>query len=127
MFGALGNMAALLRQAQGIGGLMEGAQRGLKDRQARGTAGRDAQGQSLIEVVVDGTLEVRDCRIADVAWQTVGPEGVAKLVVEATNAALAEARGFHAAALQEMLGGLKLPGLDKLVSGLAGSAASSTS
>ncbi len=66
----------------------------------------------MVEVEVNGMVEVLRCRI-DPALVTQGDaEMLEDLVVGAVNQAVAKAKQMHAESLKSMTGGIQLPGLE---------------
>lgn len=119
MFGAIGNLAALVKQAQQISGRLEGLNNELRGRRATGAAGG-----GLVEVEVNGLNEVLGCRIDPALLAQNDRELLEDLVREAVNQALAKARQLHAEAMKSLAGGIELPGLDEALSRLTGGASS---
>ncbi len=69
----------------------------------------------MVEVEVNGLLDVLRCRIDD---QLVGQgdrELLEDLVAAAVNQAVSRGRQLHAEAMKEMTGGLELPGLQEML------------
>ena len=58
VFGQLGNLATMFRQAQQIGGQLEGLNESLRGKRATGNAGG-----GLVEVEFNGLQEMLSCRI----------------------------------------------------------------
>jgi len=108
MFKGLSNLGSLIKQAQQIGGQMQNLTEQLKDRRATGTAGG-----GMVEIEVNGLLEVLRCRI-DPQLVTQGDrELIEDLVAAAMNQAVGKGKQLHAEAMKEMTGGLELPGLQE--------------
>lgn len=107
MLGGLGNLASLVKQAQQLGGQMQGLSEELRTRRAVGSAGG-----GMVEVEVNGLQEMLACRIDPSLIAQGDRELVEDLVTGAVNQALTKAKQMHAEAMQSMAGGLNLPGLD---------------
>ena len=115
MFKGLANLGALLKQAQQIGGQMDKLSEEMKNRRTSGSAGG-----GMVEIEVNGLLEVTACRIDPTVFAQGDRELVEDLVLAATNQAVAKAKQLHAEALRGLTGGLPLPGLDEIVQKFAG-------
>jgi hypothetical protein len=116
MFKGLSNLAALLKQAQQIGGQMDRLSEDLKNRRATATAGG-----GMVEVEINGLLDVLRCHIDPELVAKGDRELIEDLVVAAMNQAVAKGKQLHTAALKEMTGALELPGLDEALARLGGS------
>jgi DNA-binding YbaB/EbfC family protein len=119
VFGQLGNFASMIRQAQQIGGKLEGLNETLRTKRASGSAGG-----GLVEIEVNGLQEVLACRIDPAFFAQGDRELVEDLVRAAANDAIAKARQFHAEAMKELMGGADLPGLNDALAKLTGGGAS---
>jgi DNA-binding YbaB/EbfC family protein len=108
MFKGLSNLASLVKQAQQIGGQMQQLNSQLKERRVTGTGGG-----GMVEVEVNGLLEVLRCSIDDALLEQGDRELLEDLVVGAVNQAVAKGRQLHADAMKELTGGLQLPGLQE--------------
>jgi DNA-binding YbaB/EbfC family protein len=115
VFGQLGNLASLMKQAQQMGGKLEGISTELKSRRTTGSAGG-----GMVEVEVNGLQEVLGCKIDPKLMREEDRELLEDLLVGATNEALAKARQLHAEAMQSLAGGMNLPGLQEAMAGLTG-------
>jgi DNA-binding YbaB/EbfC family protein len=116
MFKGLSNLAALLKQAQQIGGQMDRLTENLKNRRATAAAGG-----GMVEVEINGLLDVLRCHIDPELVAKGDRELIEDLVVAAINQAVAKGKQLHTAALKEMTGSLELPGLDEALARLGGS------
>jgi hypothetical protein len=108
MFKGLVNLGALIRQAQQIGGQIEHLGEELKGRRAQGTAGG-----GMVEIEVNGLLEVLRCRIDEQLVAQGDRELIEDLVAAAMNQAVAKGKQLHAEAMKELTGGLNLPGVQE--------------
>lgn len=108
MFKGLSNLAALVKQAQQIGGQMQELTEELKRRRATGTAGG-----GMVEIEVNGVLEVLRCRMDEQLIAQGDRELLEDLVAAATNQAISKAKQLHAEAVKELTGGLQIPGLQE--------------
>jgi DNA-binding YbaB/EbfC family protein len=111
MFKGLSNLGALLRQAQNIGGRMQELNEELRKQRAVGTAGG-----GMVEVEINGLLEVLRCRIDESLVGQGDRELIEDLVATAVNQAIAKGRQLHADALRELTGGIDLPGVQEAIS-----------
>lgn len=108
MFKGLGNLGALMKQAQEISGRMKGLNDELKARRTKGTAGG-----GMVEIEVNGLGEVLGCRIDPQLVAQGDGELIEDLVATAVNQAIAKARELHAEAMQSITGNLNMPGLSE--------------
>lgn len=115
MFGSLGNMASMMRQAQQLSGRLEGLSESLRAKRATGSAGG-----GMVEIEVNGLQEVLACRIDPGLFGQGDRELVEELVRAAVNDALAKAKQLHADAMRALMGGVDLPGLDQALAKLTG-------
>jgi nucleoid-associated protein EbfC len=115
MFGALGNLTSMLRQAQQIGGRLEGVNAELKNRRAIGTAGG-----GMVEIEVNGLQEVLRCKL-DAGLVSGGDrELLEDLVCAAINDAQSKSKQLYADAMKSLMGGVELPGLSEALAKLTG-------
>ena len=105
MFKGLGNLGMLFKQAQQFGGQMERLTEDLKNRRATGAAGG-----GMVEIEVNGLMEVLRCRIDPQLMAQGDRELLEDLVATAINQALSKGKQMHADTLRELTGGLPLPG-----------------
>jgi DNA-binding YbaB/EbfC family protein len=116
MLGSLGNLAALVKQAQQIGGRLDDLNQQLKSRRATGSSGG-----GLVEIEVNAVGEMLACKIDPTLIAEGDQEMLEDLIRGAANQALAKGRELHAEAMRTLAGGLQLPGMDealkKLMSG----------
>ncbi len=104
--GNLGNMAGMMKQMQEMGGKMEALSERLKNERVRGVAGGE-----MVIVEANGLGQVLKVTI-DAAIQSEGDWEMAQdLLPAAINDAIAKAKQMHADAMQELTGGMDLPGL----------------
>lgn len=115
MFKGLGDIASLMKQAQQMGGRMQGIADDLKARRATGSAGA-----GMVEIEVNGLGEVLACRLDPALVERRDREMLEDLIVGATNQALAKAKQLHAEAMKSLAGGINLPGLDDALARLIG-------
>jgi DNA-binding YbaB/EbfC family protein len=109
MFKALGNIAnmgALMKQAQEMSGRVQAIQEQLKTKRVTGYSGG-----GLIEVDVNGLGDALAVRIDAKLVEKNEREMIEDLLPSAINAAQAKAKQLHAEAMQELAGGLPIPGL----------------
>lgn len=113
MFKNISNLFSLMRQAQQLGGKLQGISEELKEKRVTGTAGG-----GLVEVEANGLGEVLGCKVDPSLLQPSDKELVEDLVVGAVNQALTRAKALHAEAVKDLAGGINVPGLDDTVSKL---------
>lgn len=116
MFKGLGNIASLLNQARQFGGQLEGITDELKSKRVQGSAGG-----SMVIVHANGLGHVLSIEIDPLLKDKGDLEMVTDLLPAAVNDALAKSKALHAKAMQEMAGGIELPGgLDETLKQLLG-------
>lgn len=108
MFKGLSNFTSILKQAQQLGGQMQELNDQLKTKRTTGTAGG-----GMVEVEINGVLEVLKCQIDEQLVQQGDRELIEDLTVAAVNQAVQKAKQMHAESLRELTGGLQLPGLEE--------------
>lgn len=113
MFGGLGNLTSLVKQAKQLGGRLEGLNHELKGRRATGAAGG-----GLVEVEVNGLLDVLSVKIDPALLEAPDRELLEDLLRTAVNQALGKGRQLHAEAVSSLAGGMQLPGLEEALSKL---------
>ena len=99
------NIGDLQRMAREMQANMEKAQTELAEQTVEGTAGGGA-----VTVVMTGTQDAREIRIAKDAVDPADVETLQDLVLAAVNDALARSKELAAQRLGGVTGGLKLPG-----------------
>jgi len=107
VFKNLAGIGSLLKQAGQITSKMQDMNDELRARRTTGSAGG-----GMVEVEVNGLVEVLACRIDPQLLAGGDAELIEDLVVGAVNQAVAQAKQLHAEALKSMTGGIELPGLD---------------
>jgi DNA-binding YbaB/EbfC family protein len=113
--GNLGNLPALMKQAQEMSGRMQALQQELRNKRATGSAGG-----GLVEVEVNGLAEVLAVRIEPSLIEKGEREMIEDLLPAAFNAAQQKAKQLHAEAMQSLTGGI--PGFQDALSQLTGGA-----
>jgi hypothetical protein len=104
--GNLANLGSLFKQAQEMGGKMEQLSEELKNKRVVGKAGA-----GLVEVQANGLGEVLAVRIDPTLIEKQDRELLEDLLPAAFNDAREKAQQLHAEQLQQLTGGLNLPGL----------------
>jgi DNA-binding YbaB/EbfC family protein len=102
----LGNIGALLKQAQQLGGQMGQITEEMRKRRVTGTAGG-----GMVEIEVNGLIEALRCHIDAKLMTENDRELVEDLVVAAINQAVAKGKQMHAETVRNLTGGLPLPGI----------------
>lgn len=115
MFKGLSNLGALLKQAQAISSRMAGINDELRAHRTTGSAGG-----GMVEVEINGLMEVLRCRIDPSLVAQGDRELLEDLMTTAVNQAIAKARELHAEALKGAAGGLEIPGLDEAMQKILG-------
>ncbi len=102
----LANLPALLKQAQEISGKMQQLSAELKTKRVTGSAGA-----GLVEVDANGLGEALAVRIDPSLIDKQDRELIEDLLPAAINAAQQKAKELHAESMQQITGGLEMPGL----------------
>ena len=110
VFKDFGGLGSLLRQAQEMGGRVCEIGDQLRGRRVTGTAGG-----GMVEIEVNGLVEVLRCRIDPALFKQGDGELLEDMVVAATNQAITRAKELHAETVRSISGNLPLPGLDQLL------------
>lgn len=110
MFKGLGNLASLMRNAQGITSRIDEVSEDLKARRATGVAGG-----GMVEVEVNGLGQVLSVRIDPQLVESNEREMIQDLLPAAINEAASKAKKMHVEAMKEITGGMSLPGLDDMI------------
>ena len=105
MFQGIANFAAILKQAQKLGGQMDPLTEEMKKRRVSGTAGG-----GMVEIEVNGLMEVLRCTIDPQLLAQNDRELIEDLVVAAVNQAIGKGKMMHADSIRGLTGGLPLPG-----------------
>lgn len=113
MFKELSQLASLMKQAQGMSGKMQE----MKDRMAA-LRGEGQAGGGMVTVEVNGQMKVVSCRIDQTLMQSGDREMLEELVCAATNQAFDKIRETQVSEMQELTGGLNIPGLGNALSGM---------
>ncbi len=106
MFKGLFDIAGAMKQAQELGGKMQGLQEQLQAVRVRGTGGG-----GLVEVEMSGLQEMLGCKIDPALLAKGDVEFIEDLVVAAVNEATAASRAKHAEMMQSLTADMNLPGL----------------
>lgn len=114
MFRNLAGLGTLLKQAQQMGARMQQLNEELRNRKATGSAGG-----GMVEVEINGALEVLACRLNPQLVEDKDRELMEDLLVAAMNQAVAKARQLHTDAMKELTGGLDMPGLNDMLAKLS--------
>ena len=115
MFKGLAGLGSLLKQAHEISGRMKGLNEQLRARRATGSAGG-----GMVEVEVNGLLEVLRCHIDQQLFERGDREMIEDLVATALNQAINNGKQLHMEAMKSLTGGLDVPGLDAALENLLG-------
>ena len=115
MFKGLAGLGSLLKQAHEISGRMKGLNEELRARRATGSAGG-----GMVEVEVNGLLEVLRCHIDKQLVEQGDCEMIEDLVSTALNQAVTKGKQLHMDAVKSMAGGLDVPGLEAALGNFLG-------
>lgn len=105
MFKELANIGELMKQARNIGGQMGQITEDMRKKRVTGTSGG-----GMVEVELNGLIEVLSCHIAPELFAQNDRELIEDLVVAAVNQAVVKGKQMHGEALRDLTGGLPLPG-----------------
>jgi DNA-binding YbaB/EbfC family protein len=108
VFQGLSGLGSLLKQAQEISGRMKGINDELRGRRASGTSGG-----GMVEVEVNGLLEVLRVRVDPQLFAQADRELLEDLILTAVNQALAKGKELHAEALKTIAGSVDVSGLQE--------------
>ena len=114
MFKGLGNLAALLRQAQQFSGKMQAINERLKGQRVTASTGG-----GMVEVEANGLGEVLRVRIDPTLVERGEREMIEDLLPSAVNQAVAKAKQCHFEAMKSITDGMNVAGLDEALSELA--------
>jgi DNA-binding YbaB/EbfC family protein len=109
----LAQLGSLLKQAHAITGRMKELNEELRNRRATGSAGG-----GMVEVEINGALEVLACRIDKQLVEQGDREMIEDLLTTAVNQAVSKAKQLHTEAMKSLAGGLEVPGLDAALADL---------
>lgn len=115
MFKGIANLASMLKSAQQVGAKMRQLNDQLQGKRAIGSAGG-----GLVEIELNGLLEVSRCTIDPKLIEQGDRELLEDLLVAAMNQAIAKGRQLHVEAMREITGGLELPGVQEAIEKFAG-------
>lgn len=113
--GDLANLGNVMKQAQEMGTKMQALGDELKTKRATGIAGG-----GLIEVEVNGLADVLSVKIDQSLIEKGDREMIEDLLPPAFNAAQRKAKELHAEAMQQITGGMNIPGLQDALGQLGG-------
>lgn len=105
MFEGFKNIGSILKQAQQLGSQMGQITEEMRKRQVSGTAGG-----GMVEIEVNGLMEVLRCRIDPQLISQKDHELLEDLIVAAINQAISKGKQMHADSIRDLTGGLPLPG-----------------
>ncbi len=120
MFKGIGDLAGMLKQAQSMGSRMKEMNEQLSAIRAIGSAGG-----GLVEVEVNGLGEMMRISIDSTLLEKKDRELIEDLVPAATNAALSKAKEQQARSMQDIAGGMDIPGLSDALQSLGDCASNS--
>lgn len=115
MFKGMANLGSLMKQAQEMSGKMQELNAQLKSKRATGSSGG-----GMVEAEVNGLGEVLKVTIEQSLIEKQDRELIEDLIPAAVNQATAKAKQMHAEMMQELTGGMNVPGLDEAMNKLTG-------
>lgn len=115
MFGALGNIASLMKQAREMAPKMEALQAELQQRRVVGSAAAN-----LVQVEMNGLQQVVGCKIDERLLAQNDRRQLEILVMDAVNDATMKSKQAYAEAMKSLTGGMDIPGLDAALGKLTG-------
>ncbi len=115
MFKELANLASLVRQAQNIQRQLKELSAELRNRRTRGTAGG-----GMVEVEINGAMEVLRCKIDPKLLDPPDREMIEDLVATAINQAIVKVQQMRADGLRSITGGMELPIPEEFIKTLLG-------
>lgn len=104
--GGMGNMNQMLKQAQKMQENMMKAKEELEDKSVQATAGG-----GMVEVVVNGKMELLELKIKPEAIDPDDPEMLEDMVKAAINQGLRNAQAMVEEEMAKITGGFNIPGL----------------
>ena len=112
MFGQLGNIAGLMKQAKEMQSKMKEMQEAVANARFEAESGAGA-----VKATVTGKMELVSLTISPETYKSGDVEMLEDLIKSAVCAAQRKAADGVRAEMQKMTGGLNLPGLDGLLGG----------
>jgi hypothetical protein len=106
-------VASMLKQAQGMSGKFQEVRDRIANLRCEGQAGG-----GMVTVEVSGLMKILNCKIDPALYQSGDREMVEELICSATNQALDKIREAQRNEMQQMTGGMNIPGLSDAFSGM---------
>lgn len=106
-------VASMLKQAQGMSGKFQEVRDRIANLRCEGQAGG-----GMVTVEMSGLMKVLNCKIDPKLFQSGDREMVEELICSATNQALDKIREAQRNEMQQVTGGLNIPGLSDAFSGM---------
>jgi nucleoid-associated protein EbfC len=110
MFGKLGDLANLMKQA----GAMQARAAEIRD-ELKAEIVEGLAGGGLVRVEADGSGEIRNVEIEPEVFAEGDRPFIETLVLQAVNEALEKGRALHREKIESLTGGMTLPGMDKMM------------
>jgi DNA-binding YbaB/EbfC family protein len=110
MFGKLGDLANLMKQAGAMQARVAEIREELKAEIVEGSAGG-----GMVRVEADGSGEIRNVEIDPEVFAEGDRPFVETLLIQAVNDALEKGRELHRSKIESLTGGMALPGMDKMM------------
>lgn len=111
MLKGLGNLGAMLKQAQEMQGRMGEIQESLARMHVQGSAGG-----GMVTVEANGQQKILSCRFEKSLLESGDQEMLEDLVVSAVNIALDKSKEMAAQEMSKLAGGMNIPGLNDALS-----------
>jgi len=115
VFKGLAGLGSLLKQAHEFSGRMKELNEQLRARRATGSAGG-----GMVEVEVNGLLEVLRCHVDRGLVEQGDCEMIEDLVATAFNQAISRGKQLHVEAMKSLTAGLDVPGLEAALGSILG-------
>jgi len=116
MFQKLSNLANLMRTATHLGERLTTLKHQMEKRRVRGRA---CDGDHEVTVELNGLGVVQTVDVSASLLDHEHKTTAQRLVLEAMNQAVTQAKEMHVSAVKELTGGLDIPGLDGLIEEMA--------
>ncbi|MEZ6087930.1 MAG: YbaB/EbfC family nucleoid-associated protein [Pirellulaceae bacterium] len=115
MFRGLSDIASLMQAAQKLPAKMEEVNRELQSKRVTGSSGG-----GMVHVEMNGAGEVLAVRIEQELYDQNDKELIEDLIPAAINEATGKAKELYAESLQDLAGGVSVPGMQEALSRFTG-------
>ena len=122
MFKGIGDFASMLKQAGAMRGQFEEMQSRMADMQDHLAQMRikGTSGGGMVVLEINGRLDVLGCKIDPALIAGGDREMIEDLITSAMNDAIHKSKEAAASAMQDVTGGLDIPGMEDAISKLGG-------